>query len=96
MSESQRRGGAWRWSCWLPLVALLATEWYLRGYDGYGACMSAPLLLVPGILGLAFAIAGSFDVVSAVRSGSPPGGSVRYVLIAVLPVLWLCVRRFIV
>ena len=52
---------ALRWLCWMPLILLGVTEFYVRGFDGWGAWAAAPILLVPGIISLAIVIWGIIE-----------------------------------
>jgi hypothetical protein len=92
----QQSLGALRWLCWLPVACLLAVEFYIRDFDGWGAWASAPLLLVPGLIGLPIAILGLSDCVAAMRAGAPIRAALLCTLLSAVPVFWLGVRRFFV
>ena len=81
--------------CWVPLASLVAIELYLRNFDGWGAWASAPLLLLPALVGLPFVAIGSSDFLAARRAGRPAGTAAVATLIAAFPVLWLSIRRFV-
>ena len=85
---------ALRWLCGAPLVALLGIELSIRHYDGWGAWASAPLLLVPALLGLPIVILGLADCLAAARVRAPTRGVLLCMLVAAVPILWLGVRRF--
>ena len=75
---------------------MLVAEVYVRNFDGWGAWAAAPLLLVPGLIGLVLAIAGLVDFVAAARSGRPLRSALVFTLVAALPIFWLAIRRFVV
>ena len=96
MTESSTEGAstALRWSCGAPLALLLGIELYVRGFDGWGAWASAPLLLVPALLALPIAMLGSAELVAAARARAPIGRIAFCTLVAALPILWLGIRRY--
>ena len=87
---------ALRWLCWMPLILLCVTEFYVREFDGWGAWAAAPILLVPGIISLAIVIWGILECAAEIRHGKLSQAAPMYTLIAGLPLLWLVVRRFFV
>ena len=95
MSEgANRRFSAIRWLFWLPLALLFGIELYIRQFEGWGAWASAPLLLVPAIVGFPLAILGVLDCLAARRARAPLRGAVLFTLASALPILWLGVRRY--
>ena len=87
---------ALRWLCWMPLILLGVTEFYVREYDGWGAWAAAPILFVPGIISLAIVIWGIFECAAEIRHGKLSQAAPMYTLIAGLPLVWLVVRRFFI
>jgi hypothetical protein len=75
---------------------LIAVEIYARGFDGWGAWATAPLFLVPGLLGLAIGVAGISRCIWELRRGSLEVATAVFTALAVLPVAWLLVRRHFV
>lgn len=97
MKPRVRRDGsrALGWLCWLPLLCLLVVELYVRGFDGWGAWASAPLLLVPGLVSLAITVPALLDCAAGLRAGSLRPQTLLFAFVAALPMVWLGVRRFV-
>lgn len=83
-------------ACWLPLASLVGIETYVRGFEGWGAWSTAPLFLLP--LGLSFVIGGTGTVrcVAELRAGSLRRSSLVFTAVALLPLVWLLIRRHVV
>jgi hypothetical protein len=71
-------------------------ELYARGFDGWGAWATAPLFLVPGLLGLVIGMAGVSRCISELRRGNLQVATAVFTAVAALPVAWLLVRRHFV
>ena len=65
-------------------------------FDGWGAWAAAPLLLIPGIISLVVAVPVLVQGCREVRAGTRHIGTLLYLVIAALPLLWIGVRRFFV
>lgn len=91
---------ALRWLCLLPLASLVVVEIYVAGYDGWGAWAAAPMLLLPALVSLPIVLWGLVEIVGARRAGPPAeasfAASIRWTIIASIPLLWLAVRRLFV
>ena len=84
------------WLCWLPLASLVAVEIYVGRFDGWGAWAAGPLLLVPAAISLVVAAPLVIRSLSEARSQSRPTRTFLLAVIALLPLLWLGIRRFLV
>ena len=84
------------WLSWIPLASLLATEAYVSNFDGMGAWAAAPLFLLPLFLSLVIATAGSVHCAIEWRRGAGRLSTIVLTVVALLPLLWLLVRRFVV
>jgi len=82
-------------SC-LPLASLVAVEIYARRFDGWGAWSTAPLFLVPFLLGLSIGGAGAARCLSEYRAGCFRPATAAFTGLALLPVAWLLLRRHFV
>jgi hypothetical protein len=81
---------------WIPAACLVAIEIYSSGFDGWGAWSTAPLFLVPLVLSLSIAGAGTLQCILEIRAGSSSLSNLVYTLVAAVPLLWILVRRHIV
>ena len=81
---------------WLPLASLVAIEIYVRNFDGWGAWSTAPLFLLPVILSFAFAGAGAAQCFLEFREGAFRRSSAVSTAIALIPFIWILVRRHLV
>lgn len=87
-----------RWLSLVPLASLLVAEYWIRDYDGWGAWAAAPVLILPGLLSLAFTAAFVACLLGA-RHHEGQGGGTAWLapaLIAAVPMMWLALRRYLV
>lgn len=82
-------------ACSLPVVSLLAIEVYVRGFDGWGAWATAPLFLLPLALSVVIGIGAAARCVSEGREGTLRVSSLALTVVALVPVLWILVRRHV-
>jgi hypothetical protein len=87
------QGSRLAFACWLPIVILVAIEFYARSFEGWGAWSTAPLYLLPIILSVAIGAAGAAQCLYEFRAESVRSSSVISTGVALLPFLWLLVRR---
>ncbi len=84
------------WLCGFPLASLLATEVYVSNFDGMGAWAAAPLFLLPMFLSLVITAAGVLQGALEWRQGTARASTAVFTVVALVPLLWLLVRRFVV
>lgn len=77
----------------VPTLTLIVIEIYAGTFDGWGAWSTAPLLLVPAILGLAIGSAIFIELCSRWRNRQNSQSAVIRLALALLPVFWLLVRK---
>lgn len=82
-------------ACWLPIICLAAVEIYVRDFDGWGAWSTAPLFLLPIILGTVISGAGIIQFISELRAGFAQASTAASIAVALMPFLWLLIRRYI-
>jgi hypothetical protein len=81
----------------MPLILLGITEFYVRGYDGWGAWAAAPILLVPGIISLAIVIWGLYECAAEIRHGKLSQAAPVYTLLRLgcgFPAFGICIWRY--
>jgi hypothetical protein len=81
--------------CWLPAISLVAVEFYARNFDGWGAWSTAPLFLLPLVLSITIAGTGAVKLFSEFRNRSVRASTMVAIAVALLPFLWLLVRRHV-
>jgi hypothetical protein len=81
---------------WIPLVLLIVVEVYASGFDGYGAWSTGPLFLLPALVGLIIGAAGFVASIGEARAQRPWARMAGFTVLALLPMAWLFVRRFVV
>jgi hypothetical protein len=79
-----------------PLAALFAVELYIKKFDGWGAWASAPLLLVPAILGIPIGLSFLLYAIQAYRGTRTVSRHIWQMILAISPLGWLMVRRFLI
>lgn len=82
-------------ACWLPVATLVAIELYVRSFEGWGAWAAAPLFLLPLAFSVAIAGAGAALWLLDLRAGSARASSLIFIAVALIPVFWLFVRRYV-
>jgi hypothetical protein len=81
---------------WIPLASLVAVEAYARTFDGWGAWATAPLFLIPLVLGAVIGGVGVVKTLLDLRAGVLDRSTVASTILALSPVAWLLVRRHLV
>jgi len=81
--------------CWLPTISLVAVEFYVRNFEGWGAWATAPLFLLPLVLSAVIAFAGILQIFFEFRAGAVRTSTAVAIAVALLPCLWLLVRRHV-
>jgi hypothetical protein len=92
----RRAGRGLALACWLPVATLVAIELYVRSFEGWGAWAAAPLFLLPLTLSVAIAGVGAVQWLRDLRAGSGRASSVIFIAVALIPVVWLLVRRYVI
>jgi hypothetical protein len=80
------------WGAWIPLASLVGVNLYARQFDGWGRWATAPLFLVPVLLGLVFLLTGA----SQLRRERDAGGirlrTLAACALGAAPLLWFLSR----
>jgi hypothetical protein len=95
-NTSEKKRNSLTFVCWLPIVSLLAVEFYVRSFDGWGAWSTAPLFLLPLILSVVIAGVGVVQIFFELRSGASYASTAFFIVIALIPFFWLLIRRHII
>jgi len=80
---------------WLPVIILVVVEFYARNFDGWGAWSTAPLFLLPLVLSITIAGTGAVKLFLEFRNSSVRALTVISIAVALIPFLWLLVRRYV-
>jgi hypothetical protein len=93
---SQKPRNSLKFACWIPIVSLVTVELYVRNFDGWGAWSTAPLFLLPLILSVAIAGVGVVQFFLALRAGTVRASTAFFIAMALIPFLWLLMRRHVI
>lgn len=83
-------------TCWLPVVCLVAVEFYVLNFDGWGAWSTGPLFLIPLIPSVVIAGVGVVLIFSELRVRAVRASTAFSLLLAMVPFLWLLIRRYVI
>jgi hypothetical protein len=94
-STSEKLRNNLTFTCWLPIASLVAVEFYVRNFDGWGAWSTAPLFLLPLILSVVIAGVGIIQLFLELRARAVRSSTVFFIAMALIPFLWLLIRRHV-
>ena len=94
-STSEKPRNSLTFTCWLPFASLVAVEFYVRNIDGWGAWSTAPLFLLPLILSVVIAGMGVIQLFLELRAKVVRSSTVFFIALALIPFLWLLIRRHV-
>ena len=94
-STSEKLRNSLTLTCWLPIASLVTVEFYVRNFDGWGAWSTAPLFLLPLILSVVIAGVGIIQLFLELRARAVRSSTVFFIAVALIPFLWLLIRRHV-
>jgi hypothetical protein len=95
-TTSRKPRNSLQFACWLPIVSLVAVEFYVRNFDGWGAWSTAPLFLLPLILSVVIAGVGVVQFFLELGAGAMRTSTAFFIALALIPFLWLLIRRHVI